>query len=117
MVLRLPIAHRPFDCLCESRPIDPCRWKRRGLGTLPRTTERRGALPAGDHWLTCHCMGGDRKSTRLNSSHRTSSYAVFCLKKKTAGSIHVREEKGLEATRPGHLRKHGCAAQTSAGGA
>src|SRR5438094_4069047 len=25
---------------------------------------------------------GDRKSTRLNSSHRTTSYAVFCLKKK-----------------------------------
>src|SRR6266540_5926882 len=25
----------------------------------------------------------DRKSTRLNSSHITSSYAVFCLKKKT----------------------------------
>src|SRR5437867_8056194 len=24
---------------------------------------------------------GDRKSTRLNSSHRTISYAVFCLKK------------------------------------
>src|SRR6266705_4308935 len=30
------------------------------------------------------CGGGwrDRKSTRLNSSHRTISYAVFCLKKK-----------------------------------
>src|SRR5690606_39582600 len=26
---------------------------------------------------------GDRKSTRLNSSHVKSSYAVFCLKKKT----------------------------------
>src|SRR5437773_3305052 len=26
----------------------------------------------------------DRKSTRLNSSHITISYAVFCLKKKTA---------------------------------
>src|SRR5579875_4014609 len=26
---------------------------------------------------------GDRKSTRLNSSHTVSSYAVFCLKKKT----------------------------------
>src|SRR5256885_5442364 len=26
--------------------------------------------------------GGDRKSTRLNSSHREISYAVFCLKKK-----------------------------------
>src|SRR3712207_8336352 len=29
---------------------------------------------------------GDRKSTRLNSSHANISYAVFCLKKKT---IHV----------------------------
>src|SRR3712207_7442846 len=27
--------------------------------------------------------GGDRKSTRLNSSHANISYAVFCLKKKT----------------------------------
>src|SRR2546427_5888644 len=26
--------------------------------------------------------GGDRKSTRLNSSHSQISYAVFCLKKK-----------------------------------
>ena len=26
--------------------------------------------------------GGDRKSTRLNSSHKPTSYAVFCLKKK-----------------------------------
>src|SRR5690554_7011972 len=28
----------------------------------------------------------DRKSTRLNSSHVRTSYAVFCLKKKTARS-------------------------------
>src|SRR5947209_16295910 len=27
----------------------------------------------------------DRKSTRLNSSHANTSYAVFCLKKKTLG--------------------------------
>src|SRR5206468_8868650 len=27
-------------------------------------------------------IGGDRKSTRLNSSHDQISYAVFCLKKK-----------------------------------
>src|SRR5687768_17911281 len=27
-------------------------------------------------------LGGDRKSTRLNSSHGYISYAVFCLKKK-----------------------------------
>src|SRR3712207_8261924 len=29
-----------------------------------------------------HSAGGDRKSTRLNSSHANISYAVFCLKKK-----------------------------------
>src|SRR5207248_4016570 len=30
---------------------------------------------------------GDRKSTRLNSSHRTISYAVFCLKKKNIKKV------------------------------
>src|SRR5690625_6787141 len=29
-----------------------------------------------------HLISGDRKSTRLNSSHVAISYAVFCLKKK-----------------------------------
>src|SRR5574341_2284323 len=29
-----------------------------------------------------HLGRGDRKSTRLNSSHQLISYAVFCLKKK-----------------------------------
>src|SRR2546422_3510670 len=32
---------------------------------------------------------GDRKSTRLNSSHGYISYAVFCLKKKIAVNIHI----------------------------
>src|SRR5437879_7652337 len=31
----------------------------------------------------------DRKSTRLNSSHRCSSYAVFCLKKKNNKLLHT----------------------------
>src|SRR4051794_41512072 len=31
---------------------------------------------------------GDRKSTRLNSSHPSISYAVFCLKKKKTRSAH-----------------------------
>src|SRR5438876_5687482 len=30
----------------------------------------------------------DRKSTRLNSSHPSISYAVFCLKKKTQNKHH-----------------------------
>src|SRR5205814_10683961 len=33
------------------------------------------------HWIVIPIMG-DRKSTRLNSSHLGISYAVFCLKKK-----------------------------------
>src|SRR5258708_31958814 len=32
--------------------------------------------------LMCAADQGDRKSTRLNSSHQIISYAVFCLKKK-----------------------------------
>src|SRR2546426_3512525 len=32
--------------------------------------------------LTVPTNAGDRKSTRLNSSHLVISYAVFCLKKK-----------------------------------
>src|SRR4051794_41425201 len=31
----------------------------------------------------------DRKSTRLNSSHPSISYAVFCLKKKKVGHLAV----------------------------
>src|SRR5690348_17753887 len=40
--------------------------------------------------------GRDRKSTRLNSSHPSISYAVFCLKKKTLSSLlrHARRLKG-----------------------
>src|SRR2546430_9184652 len=33
---------------------------------------------------------GDRKSTRLNSSHSQISYAVFCLKKKKNEDIEIR---------------------------
>src|SRR5438105_5792106 len=34
---------------------------------------------------------GDRKSTRLNSSHEWISYAVFCLKKKIVDVVNDRE--------------------------
>src|SRR5215510_15717780 len=38
-------------------------------------------------------IGGDRKSTRLNSSHVAISYAVFCLKKKTKRNHHTLPKK------------------------
>src|SRR5207248_11236863 len=40
-----------------------------------------GGRPPGSARGRCF-VAPDRKSTRLNSSHRTISYAVFCLKKK-----------------------------------
>src|SRR5437764_3117184 len=36
----------------------------------------------------------DRKSTRLNSSHRCISYAVFCLKKKKKKQIQTDRKQG-----------------------
>src|SRR2546430_2842491 len=40
---------------------------------------------------------GDRKSTRLNSSHSQISYAVFCLKKKKkCGQAGLRPEEQLD---------------------
>src|ERR1035437_10576922 len=46
---------------------------------------------------------GDRKSTRLNSSHANISYAVFCLKKKknkhnTRSSSHRSRQRACRCT-------------------
>src|SRR3712207_8715076 len=43
------------------------------------------AIPA----FISQALEGDRKSTRLNSSHANISYAVFCLKKKTQQIITI----------------------------
>src|SRR5437867_7073219 len=51
-------------------------------GLLPLDGAKRRAL-ARLFWRQNYVL--DRKSTRLNSSHRTSSYAVSCLKKKRNG--------------------------------
>src|SRR5258708_18086826 len=43
-------------------------------------------------------LQGDRKSTRLNSSHQIISYAVFCLKKKKADLIAGKHAQSLPLT-------------------
>src|SRR5690348_3361263 len=48
----------------------------------PRRRRADLRLPALSFWPG-HSPAQDRKSTRLNSSHPSISYAVFCLKKKT----------------------------------
>src|SRR6267154_4199304 len=67
------------------------RPRRRPRGVPPRCT-RRGL---DRHLVDRHRPGEqlqrrqDRKSTRLNSSHPSISYAVFCLKKKKKKNIKI----------------------------
>src|SRR5258708_25459711 len=47
------------------------------------------------HDSICPQDCGDRKSTRLNSSHQIISYAVFCFKKKTKhddSAVHLHQQ-------------------------
>src|SRR5471032_2917876 len=72
----------PYTTLFRSRQAggDAARRRRQ----LPRPYPRR-----------------DRKSTRLNSSHITISYAVFCLKKKKTKYVPLmREEMGFLSRDP-----------------
>src|SRR2546430_12087499 len=61
-------------------------------GTTPfgfiLTLSKASALTVTVNWSTAD---GDRKSTRLNSSHSQISYAVFCLKKKHARGTCARD--------------------------
>src|SRR2546430_17138613 len=57
------------------------RARRLGRNPLRRPRRSLDRPSLGSERAAVH---GDRKSTRLNSSHSQISYAVFCLKKKTA---------------------------------
>src|SRR6266581_2341666 len=61
----------PYTTLFRSRTIHP---RAPSSWVMATSCRREAAMPR------------DRKSTRLNSSHPSSSYAVFCLKKKRAGA-------------------------------
>src|SRR5690348_17903811 len=54
------------------------RWERRCPAVDPPTGQRTVVREQADPAV----LARDRKSTRLNSSHPSISYAVFCLKKK-----------------------------------
>src|SRR3712207_7926790 len=87
LMIRRPPRSTLFPYTTLFRSGDP-RWERRGIeerdlpyaalavqGRVPEVldpTPKRSNGP----------RAGDRKSTRLNSSHANISYAVFCLKKK-----------------------------------
>src|SRR5699024_12594020 len=81
-------------------PPSPYTTLFRSLPPLPRSPRSLNGRPAYGYFLAvpvyrhansdsshagglARWMRTDRKSTRLNSSHVSISYAVFCLKKKT----------------------------------
>src|SRR5689334_23588728 len=70
---------------------DRKRLRSRARPHVPARSKRQNTDNRARNWSS------DRKSTRLNSSHSSSSYAVFCLKKKNS-----------TATKPtSHLTPHG----------
>src|SRR5437762_8849816 len=74
----------PYTTLFRSRLAAPALLPRPVEGGVLRQVDHGGprAPTAGD------ARPADRKSTRLNSSHRCISYAVFCLKKKKKKKKH-----------------------------
>src|SRR2546426_8818271 len=67
-----------------------CRTKRGYESwSVPKLTMRRYLLRLTAASDCCERIEGDRKSTRLNSSHLVISYAVFCLKKKNNNIMYV----------------------------
>src|SRR5256885_8823643 len=92
----------PYTTLFRSKRPEP-RKRRRAVRTVSRSAQRgRGELDGegasgrrGPSWAAAGNAGarlapeGDRKSTRLNSSHLVISYAVFCLKKKKMATLVI----------------------------
>src|SRR5690242_20957860 len=85
----------PYTTLFRSKELAALRAERDVLLTEVRRRERQAGRVSRADVKTAMKEGrfptiaelvasvdGDRKSTRLNSSHMSISYAVFCLKKK-----------------------------------
>src|SRR5699024_4749796 len=84
------LAAKPRVCARGTRHRHRLRHRRADHGAAPGRSSRHHARDQGrprrvEHRLgagrdrRCHRNRGDRKSTRLNSSHGSISYAVFCL--------------------------------------
>src|SRR5437867_12527613 len=68
-------------------------------------TERAGVAESRQATATT-AAARDRKSTRLNSSHRTISYAVFCLKKKKKNNTPTQENNAKHLMISTHKISH-----------
>src|SRR5438876_2333000 len=77
------------DVAVVNRPIDKMEFVHAGASS---GKEDRAPLEVELHFV-------DRKSTRLNSSHPSISYAVFCLKKKNRAAKYLHLRLSLEHQR------------------
>src|SRR5690606_42127320 len=76
----LTAASRYEDNLAVNKAVADVKDSVRIIPTPKSMNVKRGTTTLNDQWTIT--FAGDRKSTRLNSSHVKISYAVFCLKKK-----------------------------------
>src|SRR5438094_7554533 len=86
LMIRRPPRSTLFPYTTLFRSIDAVRDRRAAHQLRPARSDHRDRPEA---------LQVDRKSTRLNSSHRTISYAVFCLKKKKKNNINIEKIDGL----------------------
>src|SRR3712207_7605884 len=79
----------PYTTLFRSRTMPGRRWSE-GLHQAVEAkegvrvkgeTQTLATITIQNYFRMYEKLSGDRKSTRLNSSHANISYAVFCLKK------------------------------------
>src|SRR2546427_8882852 len=93
-----------FFFLMIRRPPRSTLFPYRRSSDLERVHERlRRVLDIGNAWPPPGPPGrrpdlhfGDRKSTRLNSSHSQISYAVFCLKKKKKNKHSIQPRRSQQ---------------------
>src|SRR5438094_7519864 len=88
----------PYTTLFRSRDDDLRRRHSRRVSPLPvhpPVVELTNATVLLGDARVLDGEGTDRKSTRLNSSHRTISYAGFCLKKKILAVLALKHSSSL----------------------
>src|SRR5438309_5875722 len=83
----------PYTTLFRSR----FKYARRDWKSLPRHANQLVTIDQ-DELIRMSRQALDRKSTRLNSSHSSISYAVFCLKKKKKHKQHILNNQYLHTS-------------------
>src|SRR2546430_11062286 len=87
-MIRRPPRSTLFPYTTLFRSVSVCSFSLKAQKVSPAQAPSRfmkvGNVPCRKRRIVQLPGSGDRKSTRLNSSHSQISYAVFCLKKKNA---------------------------------